>query len=149
MNLAYKKILGRFTKVLRIGKTLPPHVGKNSQLMSFFFESVPYSYLPKHTKHPKFFSSDNDLIQHLIKHANLSDVNIGGCDGGTIWAIGEGNTLWRLSSTCKRFSRDKHQHFFYFLTNINMYQQEAETVHCGVKPAGAKTKVVWILELNI
>ena len=36
MNLAYKKILGKFTKVLGFGKT-PPHVGKNSQIMSFFF----------------------------------------------------------------------------------------------------------------
>ena len=41
MNLAYKKILGKFTKVLGFGKT-PPHVGKNSQMISFFFESVPY-----------------------------------------------------------------------------------------------------------
>ena len=41
-NLAYKKILGKFTKVLGFGKT-PPHVGKNSQIISFFFfESVPY-----------------------------------------------------------------------------------------------------------
>ena len=41
MNLAYKKILGKFTKVLGFGKT-PPHVGKNSQMISlFFFESVP------------------------------------------------------------------------------------------------------------
>ena len=40
-NLAYKKILGKFTKVLGFGKT-PPHVGKNSQIISFFFfESVP------------------------------------------------------------------------------------------------------------
>ena len=36
MNLAYKKILGKFTKVLGFGKT-PPHVGKNSQMISFFF----------------------------------------------------------------------------------------------------------------
>ena len=36
MNLAYKKVLGKFTKVLGFGKT-PPHVGKNSQIMSFFF----------------------------------------------------------------------------------------------------------------
>ena len=43
MNLAYKKILGKFTKkVLGFGKT-PPHVGKISQIMSFFFESVPNS----------------------------------------------------------------------------------------------------------
>ena len=42
MNLAYKKILGKFTKVLGFGKT-PPHVGKNSQIISFFFsENVPY-----------------------------------------------------------------------------------------------------------
>ena len=41
MNLAYKKILGKFTKVLGFGKT-PPHVGKISQIISFFlFESVP------------------------------------------------------------------------------------------------------------
>ena len=41
MNLAYKKILGKFTKVLGFGKT-PPHVGKNSQIISFFFsENVP------------------------------------------------------------------------------------------------------------
>ena len=42
MNLAYKKILGKFTKkVLGFGKT-PPHIGKNSQIISFFFfESVP------------------------------------------------------------------------------------------------------------
>ena len=40
-NLAYKKILGKFTKVLGFGKT-PPHVGKISQIISFFlFESVP------------------------------------------------------------------------------------------------------------
>ena len=37
MNLAYKKILGKFTKVLGFGKTPPPHVGKNSQMISFFF----------------------------------------------------------------------------------------------------------------
>ena len=37
MNLAYKKILGKFTKVLGFGKTPPPHVGKNSQIISFFF----------------------------------------------------------------------------------------------------------------
>ena len=37
MNLAYKKILGKFTKVLGFGKTPPPHVGKISQIMSFFF----------------------------------------------------------------------------------------------------------------
>ena len=37
MNLAYKKILGKFTKVLGFGKT-PPHVGKNSQIILFFFE---------------------------------------------------------------------------------------------------------------
>ena len=43
MNLAHKKILGKFTKVLGFGKTSPPHVGKNSQIISFFFfESVPY-----------------------------------------------------------------------------------------------------------
>ena len=36
MNLAYKKILGKFTKVLGFGKT-PPHVEKNSQIISFFF----------------------------------------------------------------------------------------------------------------
>ena len=41
MNLAYKKILGKFTKVLGFGKTPLPHVGKNSQIISFFFESVP------------------------------------------------------------------------------------------------------------
>ena len=42
MNLAYKKILGKFTKVLGFGKTPPPHVGKNSQIVSFFlFENVP------------------------------------------------------------------------------------------------------------
>ena len=41
MNLAYKKILGKFTKVLGFGKT-PPHVGKNSQIISFFLvEHVP------------------------------------------------------------------------------------------------------------
>ena len=43
MNLAYKKILGKFTKVLGFGKT-PPHVGKNSQIISFFFESVPNQF---------------------------------------------------------------------------------------------------------
>ena len=32
MNLAYKKILGQFTKVLGIEKT-PPHVGENSQII--------------------------------------------------------------------------------------------------------------------
>ena len=32
MNLAYKKILGKFTKVLGFGKA-PPHVGKNSQMI--------------------------------------------------------------------------------------------------------------------
>ena len=36
MNLAYKKILGKFTKVLGFGKTPPPHVGKISQIISFF-----------------------------------------------------------------------------------------------------------------
>ena len=41
MNLAYKKILGKFTKGFGFGKTPPPHVGKNSQIISFFFESVP------------------------------------------------------------------------------------------------------------
>ena len=41
MNLAYKKILGKFTKVLGFGKP-PPHVGKDSQIISFFsFDSVP------------------------------------------------------------------------------------------------------------
>ena len=40
-NLAYKKILGKFTKVLGFGKT-PPQVGKNFQIISFFlFDSVP------------------------------------------------------------------------------------------------------------
>ena len=39
MNLAYKKILGKFTKVLGFGKT-PPHVGKNSQMILFFFLSA-------------------------------------------------------------------------------------------------------------
>ena len=37
MNLAYKKILGKFTKVLGFGKTPPYHVGKHSQIISFFF----------------------------------------------------------------------------------------------------------------
>ena len=45
-NLAYEKILGKFTKVLGFGKT-PPHVGKISQIMSFFFESVPDVMLQK------------------------------------------------------------------------------------------------------
>ena len=40
MNLAYKKILGKFTKVLGFGKT-PPHVGKNSQIILFFSENLP------------------------------------------------------------------------------------------------------------
>ena len=41
MNLAYKKILGKFTKVLGFGKT-PPPCWKNSQIISFFlYESVP------------------------------------------------------------------------------------------------------------
>ena len=45
MNLAYKKILGKFTKVLGFGKT-PPHVGKISQIISFFlFESVPNNHV--------------------------------------------------------------------------------------------------------
>ena len=44
-NLAYKKILGKFTKVLGFGKT-PPHVGKNSQIIPyFFFEWVPYFFM--------------------------------------------------------------------------------------------------------
>ena len=48
MNLAYKKILGKFTKVLGFGKTPPPHVGKNSQIISFFlFDSVPKVFLAK------------------------------------------------------------------------------------------------------
>ena len=37
-----QKILGQFTKVLGIGKTPPPHIGKNSQIIPYFlFESVP------------------------------------------------------------------------------------------------------------
>ena len=69
MNLAYKKILGKFTKVLGFGKT-PPHVGKNSQIISFFFfESVPNlsfsSFLIK-TKSGK--KKSNSLSIHTYQH---------------------------------------------------------------------------------
>ena len=40
MNLAYKKILGKFTKVLGFGKT-PPMLGKIPKWYRVFFESVP------------------------------------------------------------------------------------------------------------
>ena len=63
-NLAYKKILGKFTKVLGFWKTPPPNVGKNSQIISFFFESVPkYCYVHQcsrlsiaHIAHLRHFS---------------------------------------------------------------------------------------------
>ena len=41
MNLAYKKILGKFTKVLGFGKTPPPCWEKFPNNIVFFFESVP------------------------------------------------------------------------------------------------------------
>ena len=41
MNLAYKKILGKFTKVLGFGKTPPPCWEKFPNDIVFFFESVP------------------------------------------------------------------------------------------------------------
>ena len=37
MNLAYKKILGKFTKVLGFGKTPPPMLGKIPKWYRFFF----------------------------------------------------------------------------------------------------------------
>ena len=60
MNLAYKKILGKFTKVLGFGKT-PPHVGKNSQMISFFlFDSV-----PKKTHTSFFQENEHQLCSEL------------------------------------------------------------------------------------
>ena len=44
MNLAYKKILGKFTKVLGFGKTPPPCWENFPNNIVFFYESV-----PKHT----------------------------------------------------------------------------------------------------
>ena len=41
MNLAYKKILGKFTKVLGFGKTPPPCWEKFPNNVVFFFDSVP------------------------------------------------------------------------------------------------------------
>ena len=41
MNLAYKKILGKFTKVLGFGKTPPPCWEKFPNNIVFFFESAP------------------------------------------------------------------------------------------------------------
>ena len=45
MNLAYKKILGKFTKVLGFGKTPPPCWEKFPNNIVFFFESVPHFFL--------------------------------------------------------------------------------------------------------
>ena len=59
MNLAYKKILGKFTKVLGFGKTPPPHVGKSSQMISFFFLRA-YLNCDKDTK------MENKLFDILI-----------------------------------------------------------------------------------
>ena len=42
MNLAYKKIIGKFTKVLGFGKPPPPCWEKIPNDIVFFFESVPY-----------------------------------------------------------------------------------------------------------
>ena len=39
MNLACQKCLGKITEVLGFGRPPPPHVGKNSQKMSFFLTS--------------------------------------------------------------------------------------------------------------
>ena len=43
MNLTYKKTLGQFRKVLRIGEDPPPpHVGKISQIIPYlFYECLP------------------------------------------------------------------------------------------------------------
>ena len=72
MNLAYKKILGKFTKVLGFGKT-PPHVGKNSQIISFFFESVP-KMESKNLKSPWELFEVNDVLLN-IKSNKLSISN--------------------------------------------------------------------------
>ena len=47
MNLAYKKILGKFTKVLGFGKTPHPMLGKIPKWYRFFFESVPKCPWPR------------------------------------------------------------------------------------------------------
>ena len=39
MNLACQKWLGEITKVLGFGATPPPHIGKNSQKMLFFWQA--------------------------------------------------------------------------------------------------------------
>ena len=68
MNLAYKKILGKFTKVLGFGKTPPPHVGKNSQIISFFFsENVPYFH--------SFFRYNIDSSDYEIKELIFDQKN--------------------------------------------------------------------------
>ena len=44
MNLAYKKILGKFTKVLGFGKTPPPCWENFPNNIVFFNESEPYCF---------------------------------------------------------------------------------------------------------
>ena len=53
MNLAYKKILGKFTKVLGFGKTPPPCGEKFPNDIVFFFESVPKQNIAKGTTDPR------------------------------------------------------------------------------------------------
>ena len=64
-NLAYKKILGKFTKVLGFGKT-PPHVGKNSQIISFFcltaYLSIRGSFSQLRPKVPPPISENGNVL---------------------------------------------------------------------------------------
>ena len=57
MNLAYKKILGKFTKVLGFGKTPPPPCWENfPNNVVFFFEGVPYqNALPMSLLNPSIY----------------------------------------------------------------------------------------------
>ena len=66
-NLAYKKILGKFTKVLGFGKTPPPLVGKNSQIISGFFLRAYLTLLDSIKTPAEHFSRRKRLGEHFSR----------------------------------------------------------------------------------
>ena len=83
MILACQKLLGQITKVLGLRRPLPPYVGKNSQIIPYFFSDafpnllmqLSFSSLPIFNAHTLTEHFSGKLIKFEVSSKNYKDIS--------------------------------------------------------------------------